>query len=79
MSRPYKKQYDKNGVLLNPITKESPYLVEARQRGGKKFRKTNNTKGVSLLVRRIGVLSFEKSKVLKQYFMGKTIPHLIGV
>lgn len=23
---PYRKQYDKNGVLLNPITKENPYL-----------------------------------------------------
>lgn len=26
MSSPYKKQYDKNGGLLNPITKETPYL-----------------------------------------------------
>ena len=26
MNAPYKKQYDKNGILLNPITKEEPYL-----------------------------------------------------
>jgi hypothetical protein len=26
MNQPYVKQYSENGVLLNPITKEQPYL-----------------------------------------------------
>jgi len=26
---PYKRQLDKNGILLNPITKENPYLHKA--------------------------------------------------
>lgn len=26
---PYKKQYDQNGILVNPITKETPYLNNA--------------------------------------------------
>ena len=25
-NKPYVKQYDENGVVINPITKESPYL-----------------------------------------------------
>jgi len=27
---PYKKQYNENGVLLNPITKENPYLFSVQ-------------------------------------------------
>ena len=75
---PYKKVYNAlTGKIDNPITKEKPYLSGQSDKGGKKFRKTNNKKGISLLIRRIGVLTFEKSHIVKQYFYGKTIPHLV--
>jgi hypothetical protein len=39
MNRPYKKQYDKNGILLNPITKEKPYLHAPRVSALKEFKR----------------------------------------
>lgn len=36
---PYVKEYDRNGTLLNPITKGNPYLVYPKHHV-RKFRKT---------------------------------------
>jgi len=64
-TKSYKKEIV-NGVLMNPITKENPYLVSERTRGGKKSRKSNNTQGTRLFVSKIGVFSFIKQKVKHQ-------------
>lgn len=75
---PYRKVLDEFGVLTNPITKEAPYVSGASDRGGKKFRKSNNRKGHGLLIRRIGVLTFEKNRIVKQFMFGKSIGHLVA-
>jgi len=62
---PYKKVFE-NGILQNPITKENPYLVSEKTRGGKKLRKSNNSKSYGLIVEKIGVLSFAKRIVKYQ-------------
>lgn len=76
--KPYVKQFDAEGNITNPITKEKPYLTSTSSRGGKKFRRTNNSRGFGILIRQIGVLTFEKSKIVKQQLFGKTVPHLIA-
>jgi len=76
-NQPYVKKFE-NGVLVNPISKENPVIQYSSNKGGKKFRKSNNKKGVSLMVRRIGVLTFEKLYTVKQYVDGKCINHLVA-
>lgn len=61
---PYRKVYE-NGVLTNPITKDNPYIVSGKQ-DKRKFRKSNNSKGVNLVVAKIGTLSFVKYLMVKQ-------------
>jgi len=71
-NKPYVKKYNEStGLVDNPITKENPYLVAERSRGGKKFRKSNNTQGIRLLVTKIGKLSFLKQKVVNQLVVSK--------
>jgi len=71
-NKPYVKKYNEcTGLVENPITKENPYLVAERSRGGKKFRKSSNTKGIRLFVSRIGKLSFIKQKVVNQLVVSK--------
>ena len=40
MNRPYKKEYSADGVLLNPITKDKPYLhgVKPKEKPKSRFR-----------------------------------------
>ena len=75
-NKPYVKIL-KDGILQNPITKENPYLSYSSGKGGGKLRKSNNKKGVSLMVRRIGILTFEKLHVVKQLVNGKLVMYLI--
>jgi hypothetical protein len=50
---PYRKRYDENGVLLNPITEKNPYISPFNNRASRRFRKTRfrgNNKRCSLSV-----------------------------
>jgi len=64
-NEPYRKDY-KNGILVNPITKDKPYIQVASQKDNDKMRKSNNRKGNGLVVARIGRLTFAKYRVIKQ-------------
>jgi len=62
---PYRKEY-KDGILVNPITKDKPYIQVVSQKDNDKIRKSNNRKGNGLVVARIGRLTFAKYRVIKQ-------------
>lgn len=53
MNKPYVKQYDKDGNVSNPITKDNPYTQEpgrgARRRRRKEPRFVSNRRGVRLV------------------------------
>jgi hypothetical protein len=74
-NQPYIKNFE-NGILTNPITKENPYLQSSSNKGGRKFRKSYNQKGIGLIVRRIGFLTFEKLYIRHQFVKNKIIFHL---
>lgn len=60
MNTPYVKKYD-GKVLLNPITKESPYL---QSKGGKSGpERVSNTRSVKLILTDLGGGLFCKSKI----------------
>ncbi|HYD91834.1 MAG TPA: hypothetical protein VEA37_10155 [Flavobacterium sp.] len=48
----YIKQYDSNGLVANPITKEQPFINVGKSRRERRFtqRKSNNRKGDGLVV-----------------------------
>jgi hypothetical protein len=51
MNKPYKKIVDENGKVVNPITKESPYVSQFKsrqQRRKKEPRFIGNNRGVSI-------------------------------
>lgn len=76
---PYVKQYE-NGILVNPITKENPYIQHAGNKGEKKFRKFSNTKGFPMMLTRIGKFTFQKYHKKRQLTPnGNVIEHLIAV
>lgn len=53
MNKPYVKQLDENGVVINPITKLNPHLNQFESRRDRRFRPLrfiNNRKGVHLTV-----------------------------
>ena len=75
MNVPYKKKYE-GVILINPITKENPYLSGVGRKGEKKFRKENNTQGFSMLVVKSGILNFDRFKKVFQSVKGKRIQHL---
>ena len=71
MNKPYVKQYDSIGNLLNPITKEQPYLHQFDSTLSKRrLLKTpkNNKKGIRLIVTYIAKGIFTKYKVVCQKF-----------
>jgi hypothetical protein len=73
---PYVKIYE-NGVLVNPITQENPYIQGPSQKNRTKQRLTNNKKGESVSVVRIGLLSFIKYNIQKQFIGDKLIVHSV--
>jgi len=73
---PYKKVYE-NGILTNPITKDKPYIQMPSQKDNDKTRKTNNRKGIGLVVAKIGPLSFAKYRIFKQKINNKIISHSV--
>ncbi len=84
MNTPYRKQYDENGILTNPITKIKSYLHPFPNRRVRKamvknnFPK-NNKKGIRLIVTPIinseGKREFVKTYVSLQKIGNKTIQH----
>ena len=88
MNRPYVKQYDSEGTLINPIegyfpskraNKEFPSGFpnrrERRDVLNKKNRSYSNKKGVQLVVTRIGRYLYTKYKRTFQYIGNKRIVH----
>ena len=73
---PYVKEY-KNGIVVNPITKENPYIQTASQKDNDKIRKSNNRKGNGLVVARVGALSFAKYRIVKQQNENRLVVHSI--
>lgn len=64
-NEPYRKEY-KDGILVNPITKDKPYIQVESQKDKSLPRKSNNRKGNGLVVARIGRLTFAKYRIIKQ-------------
>jgi len=64
-NEPYVKKLE-NGVVVNPITKDKPYVQVASQKRKALPRKSNNRKGVGLVVARVGQLTFAKYRIVKQ-------------
>lgn len=78
MNTPYVKEYDANGVVTNPITKDNPYLHQYPNRKARKNRQPRfmgNNKGVNLLL----MGKFGEFKYLKvmQRIGNKVIFHTI--
>lgn len=76
---PYKKAHI-NGVLINAITKEEPYLHKYPSTS--KVKKMlanphpkNNKRGIRLVVTNVGKGKFTKTVIFKQYVDGKFIQH----
>lgn len=69
MNKPYVKEFDSKGLLLNPIVgsykSTSPNRMQRRElQTNKPF--VGNKKGISLVVVKIGALSFQKYKKMVQ-------------
>lgn len=77
-NEPYRKEY-KDGVLVNPITKDKPYIQFESQKEKSLPRKSNNRKGNGLVVARIGSLSFAKFRIVKQYLKNRLVINSILV
>jgi hypothetical protein len=77
-NQPYVKKYE-NGILVNPITKESPYIQFSSQKQKALPRKSNNRKGNGLVVARIGKLTFAKYRIVKQNIKNALIVNSILV
>jgi len=73
---PYVKEY-KNGILVNPITKDKPYIQAPSQKDNDKMRKSNNSRGYGLVVAKVGVLSFAKYRIVKQNIKNTLVVHSI--
>lgn len=53
-NKPYVKEYDENGILVNPITKENPFsnVAPSNRGNNRKSRFMGNTSGAKLVVGR---------------------------
>ena len=71
----YKKIY-KDGILQNPVTKDNPFVNDAKVEKFPKQRRMNNTKGVRCIVSKIGVFSFLRYRTIRQTVGNKQIEHL---
>ena len=81
MNRPYVKQYDAEGKLVNPIVGEfinsQPNRQERREDTLNKKRLFNNKKGTQLVITRIGWFKFMKYKKVFQQIGKKRIIHFV--
>jgi hypothetical protein len=77
-NEPYVKRYE-NGICVNPITKENPYVQLASEKQIKRQRKSTNRKGNGLVVVKIGATSFMKFRRVKQLVGNRLIVHDIAV
>tara|TARA_R110000851_G_scaffold27764_4_gene77867 strand:+ start:5683 stop:5931 length:249 start_codon:yes stop_codon:yes gene_type:complete len=78
MNRPYVKQYDAAGDLINPIIGEFVNLQpnrRERKKNAKKERAFSNKRGTQLVVTKIGWLSFMKYRKVFQTIGNKIITH----
>lgn len=79
MNRPYVKQYDANGDLINPIVSKflntSPNRRERREETVNRPRLFNNKKGIQLVVTKIGWQKFTKYYKVFQDIGKKRIIH----
>lgn len=72
-NQPYKKIINEEGDLANPISKYNPYLhlfpSRSQRRKMLKLGKEpkNNKKGIRLVVTKVGVKDFIKTKVVRQH------------
>lgn len=69
MNIPYVKQYNDQKELLNPITKDKPYLTNGPTTSQQKreFKSPrNNKKGIRLITTNIGKGQFVKTRVTQQ-------------
>jgi hypothetical protein len=75
----YVKQYDENGLVTNPITKERPFFNRGENRKSRRFyqRKSTNRKGPGCVVTKIGTFTFTKYRTVKQHLNGRLIIHSI--
>ena len=78
-NKPYVRINDEFGVLTNPITKDKPYISGASQKEKSKPRKSNNSKGLGLVIAQIGKLSFAKYRIVKQQIGNRLIVHSVLV
>lgn len=72
----YIKQYDNNGLVANPITKEQPFINVGMPRKvrRRRERKSNNRKGHGLVVH--GTIKY---RIVKHHFYGGLIVHSVLV
>jgi len=91
MNRPYVKQYDASGQLINPIDGFYPSKTirpefplgfpnrrERRDALVNQKRKFNNKKGLQLVVTKIGALHFMKYSKHLQNIDGKQVVHYVN-
>ena len=71
---PYRKILDKEGNIVNPITKEEPYLTAfmSRQQIDELIKKStkhpkNNKKGIRIVITPFAKGKFTKTEIVKQY------------
>lgn len=83
MNRPYVKQYDAKGELINPIVSKflntEPNRRERREETVNRRRLFSNKKGVQLVVTKIGWNKFTKYKKIFQKIGNKRIIHFVEV
>jgi len=89
MNRPYEKQYDASGELINPIigsynsksvSKENPEGKpnrKERREGLRKKKLHSNKKGTQLVVTRTGWFTFMKFKKVFQQIGKKRVMHYV--
>jgi hypothetical protein len=76
MNAPYIKVYNELGELVNPITKQNPFISEGlnrSQRRVKQSRLYNNKKSCKMIVTNLGKGVFAKTRILVHQFHGKQI------
>lgn len=78
-NKPYVRIHNEFGVLTNPITKDNPYISGSSQKVKSSPRKSNNRRGVGLVVAQIGKLSFAKYRIVKQQIENRLIVHSVLV
>jgi hypothetical protein len=80
INKPYEKQYDASGQLVNPIEGSyKHFFPNRRERREKPTRVASNKSGTQLVVSRINIYQFTKYKKALQYLNKKRIVHYIDL